>query len=225
MRKTIAATLFAVASTMAFSTAAHAVDQSSNVFATLQAGTLGAGLNLGYQFSPYFDIRANVNGLSYSGNYDLNDVKYEGNVRLLTAGLLADYYPFANGFRLTAGAYYNGNRATATGHATSDYNGIDLNGYGYQDASVEYQKFAPYVGLGYQTNDEDSNWMFTADVGVLYQGKAKVNLNTRCYNASVCSSLASQINDKTDDQRQDIQDGADKLKFYPVVSFGVGYRF
>lgn len=119
--------------------------------------------------------------MKYSRDVEVNDVKYDADLKLLTAGLLADYYPFANGFRLTAGAYYNGNKLSGNGHSTKDYYGIDPNDYGYERASVEYKKFAPYVGFGYQTNDDDSNWIFTADLGVMYQGKAKVSNSTTCY--------------------------------------------
>lgn len=197
----------------------------SSFFTTLQVGTLGPGLNIGYQFSPYFDLRANVNGLKYSRDETINDVKYDADLKLLTAGLLADYYPFQNGFRLTAGAYYNGNKLSGTGHATKDYYGIDINDYGYEKASVDYKKFAPYVGFGYQTNDESSNWMFTADLGVMYQGKAKVQNSTVCYNGAVCTLLKDQIDRENAEQRSEIQDKADKLKWYPVASIGIGYRF
>lgn len=207
---------------LSVSAVTHAAD--SSFFSTVQVGTLGPGLNIGYQFNPYFDVRANVNGLKYSRDIEVNDVKYDADLKLLTAGLLADYYPFANGFRLTAGAYYNGNKLSGNGKSTKDYYGIDPNDYGYQSASVEYKKFAPYVGFGYQTND-DSNWIFTADLGVMYQGKAKVKSNTTCYSAAVCSALQSQIDAENALQRNDIQDKADKLKWYPVASIGIGYRF
>lgn len=217
-------TLSLAISTLLASSVALA-DSDTNIFTTVQVGTLGPGLNIGYKFNPYFDIRANVNGLKYSRDVEVNDVKYDADLKLLTAGLLADYYPFANGFRLTAGAYYNGNKLSGNGHSTKDYYGIDPNDYGYERASVEYKKFAPYVGFGYQTNDDDSNWIFTADLGVMYQGKAKVSNSTTCYNAAVCSALQSQIDRENAEQRQDIQDKADKLKWYPVASIGIGYRF
>ena len=86
---------------LSVSAVTHAAD--SSFFSTVQVGTLGPGLNIGYQFNPYFDVRANVNGLKYSRDIEVNDVKYDADLKLLTAGLLADYYPFANGFRLTAG--------------------------------------------------------------------------------------------------------------------------
>lgn len=207
---------------LSVSAVTHAAD--SSFFSTVQVGTLGPGLNIGYQFNPYFDVRANVNGLKYSRDIEVNDVKYDADLKLLTAGLLADYYPFANGFRLTAGAYYNGNKLSGNGKSTKDFYGIDPNDYGYQSASVEYKKFAPYVGFGYQTND-DSNWIFTADLGVMYQGKAKVKSNTTCYSAAVCSALQRQIDAENASQRDDIQDKADKLKWYPVASIGIGYRF
>lgn len=196
----------------------------SNFFTAVKVGSLGPGIDLGYQFNPYFDLRANINGFKFNKDHTIDNVDYHGDARLLTAGLLADYYPFANGFRLTAGAYYNGNKVTAQGYYNDSYYGIDVNDYGHAEASVDYKKFAPYVGLGYQ-GSSDNGWFFTADLGVLYQGSANVHYNTVCNNQAVCTLLKDQIEEKANDQRDKIQHDVDKLKWYPVASLGFGYRF
>lgn len=221
----ISGLLFSATAVASTPESAYYESSDSGVFTTLQVGTLGPGLNIGYQFNPMFDIRANVNGLKYNRSQTVNDVKYDGSLRMLTAGVLLDYYPFENGFRMTAGGYYNGNKITGNGSYTKDVYGLDPNDYGYTKASVDYKKFAPYVGFGYQTNSPDSNWLFTADIGVLYQGKARVHNQTVCYSQTVCTVLQSQIREQEAEQTADIQDKVDKLKWYPVASIGIGYRF
>lgn len=214
----------AFASTSSYDSSNDPDYYQSNIFTTVKVGTLGPGIDIGYQFNPYFDIRANVNGFKFSKDHTVNDVYYHGDARLLTAGLLADYYPFANGFRLTAGAYYNGNKVTAKGYYNDTYYGINVNDYGHAEASVDYKKFAPYLGFGYQ-GGSDNGWIFTADLGVMYQGSARVHYNTVCNSQVVCSVLQNQIEEKENEQRDKIQNDVDKLKWYPVASIGVGYRF
>ena len=202
----------------------NSLARDQGVFSSVQVGSLGAGLNLGYQFNDYFDMRANINGFNYNHNFDVNSVKYDAHIHSFTSGLLADYYPFGNGFRLTAGAYYNKNKVSGNGYSEKTYYGLDPNDYGYEKATISYKKFAPYVGFGYQSQS-DSNWFVTADIGVLYQGKAHVDNSTVCYDGMICSLLSDKIDEENDAQRGKLQDKADRFKFYPVASIGIGYRF
>lgn len=197
----------------------------NNFSASTQIGTLGIGGNLGYKIHDNFDVRININGLKYQKDVDVNDLTYKGDIKLFNVGLLGDYYPFDNSFRLTFGAYYNQNKVSGYGYYSGDsFHGLNPNDFGKEYAEVSYNKFSPYLGIGYQSND-DSNWFFMADLGVLYQGKSNVKLNTVCYNQMVCSILSNQIDEENRQQKHDIQKKADRLSFYPVASIGIGFRF
>lgn len=198
--------------------------EESGFFTGIQAGTLGAGLNVGYNFNDMFGLRANINGLKVSRDVNVGDLKYNGNAKLLTAGILADYHPFENGFRLSAGAYYNDNKIYGHGYSTKTYYGLDPNDFGYEDASVKYNKFSPYLGVGYDVNITE-NLSFVSDLGVLYQGKGKVKNSTVCYSQFVCTILSDKLNEENESQKYKIQDKADKLQFYPVLSIGLSYSF
>lgn len=201
----------------------HASDES--FFISSQIGTLGAGGNIGYQFNDNFALRLNINGLKYHKDIDVNDLTYKGDIKLFTAGLLADYHPFNNPLRISFGAYYNDNNVSGYGHYSgNNFHGLNPNEFGKEYAEVSYNKFSPYLGIGYQSNDDD-NWFFTADLGVMYQGKSNVKLNTVCYNQRVCSFLSAQITEENRKQKQDIERKANRLQFYPVASIGIGFRF
>ena len=96
----------------------------------LKGGTLGFGPELDLRFpQSSFGLRIDADGFGFSDDdvancrfrysetaygYDAR-VRLGGSVRLLNGGLAADYYPFGNGFRLSAGAVINGNQVTARG--------------------------------------------------------------------------------------------------------------
>lgn len=71
----------------------------------------------------------------------------------------------------------------------------------------------------------DNGWIFTADIGVMYQDSAKVHYNAVCSDAMLCSLFQDKIEEKSEEQKSQIQHDVDRLKWYPVASIGVGYRF
>ncbi len=196
---------------------------------TPQASTLGAGINLGYQVSPSWNVRANVNGFNLDRTFHADSMDYDASVRLRTAGLLADYFPFDNGFHITGGAYYNGNYVNGTGYYNDYINvrvgkqvvKINPNDYGNLRFNAHYQRFSPYLGLGYHALRQ-KGWSFALDLGVLYQGNARVNFDV----PSEVESLGSQkLNDAIERDKQTVRNRLNDWRWYPVVSLGVTYRF
>lgn len=198
-----------------------------SVFA--QAGTLGAGIDLGYQISPAFNVRANINGLNLSHTFHDNEMDYDASIHLRTAGLLADYSPFGNGFQVTAGAYYNGNSVEGTGRFNTDIDvqvgrhvvRVNPNDYGTMRFKAHYQRFAPYLGLGYHSTKE-RGWSVAVDVGVLYQGNGQVSYDIP---AVVQSVQSSQLNNDIERDKQTIRSRVNDFRWYPVASLGLMYRF
>jgi hypothetical protein len=142
-----------------------------------------------------------------------------------TVSALLDYHPFSGSFRLSAGAFYNGNELNATGKTTSTYE-IGNNTYtgtqiGTLTGSTGFNKFAPYLGLGWDTSfGKGSGWGFVFDAGALFQGSPNVKL-----------SASGPISNDQDFQRNlaieqsKLNDDLDNFKVYPYVALGVTYRF
>ncbi len=83
---------------------------------------------------------------------------------------------------------------------------------------VEVDNFAPFVGLGWDsTFTSDSSWSVIVQGGVLYQGDPDVTLRQTSGPAISQSDL--------DAAARDIEDELDILRFYPVISIGLTYRF
>ncbi len=193
-------------------------------------GTLGVGGNIAYYLNKKFDIRFNVNGFKLNRHSTISDIDYDVDARWLTAGALLDYHPFEGHFRLSAGLYYNGNKADGTARYTSTesfelgdhtYTGAEI---GQVDAKVDFDHAAPYLGIGYDSISEKSHWGYTFDLGVLYQGSPHVSAVAHP-NPTLPQAMKDQIAQDIEKERQDIENDVHKYRFYPVVSVGVKYTF
>ena len=193
----------------------------------LKAGTLGVGVDIGKKITGTTAVRLNVNGLGYSGKESIEGVDYDADLTLFTAGALLDYYPsMDSSFRVTAGAYYNGNEVSGTATLTPGKtitigdNTYDSATIGSADMKMDFDPIAPYVGIGWSSYT-DSGWSFVLDVGIMYHGKANVDLNVDIKDAA----LANQINDDVEKEKKEIIDKMHDYQIYPVVMIGATYRF
>jgi hypothetical protein len=181
--------------------------------------TLGVGGEAGYRFHDHFGVRGKAQGLhAYDGDGEAEDINYDYDIKLFTAGAVADYYPLAGGLRLTAGAYYNDNRVDAanTGGSSITVGGVAVPITDDQiTADGRYNRVAPYLGIGYD-GQLGGGFAIGFDLGVLYQGKAKVSVNRN--NPLIPA-------DDADEVREEIKDAMDKLRVYPVVGLNLLYKF
>jgi hypothetical protein len=193
----------------------------------MKLGTLGLGVDLSTPINNALSLRFNLNGASYTDTLEDADNDYDGTLDLLTAGILLDYYPFENNFRLTTGLYYNGNgfngKVTPTTVTTINIDGVEytLEDINYVNTDVSFDKVAPYVGLGWGTDAHDKGWGFTFDLGVLYHGEANVDLTADIKN----EDLAEIINEGLKAEELNAEDDLNDFQFYPVVMLGVNYSF
>lgn len=204
---------------------ASAFAQDAGWFIGAQTSTLGGGINIGYQFSRNLDIRANVNGFRVNQTYLVDNLNYDSRITYLSAGVLADFHPFNNGFRFSTGLYYNDNHVNASsqyglpGAPSSPQNmgGINIH--------ARYNIISPYFGWGYE-KEIVKGLSFNADMGILYQGRASFNENPHCdMTNTYCQASLPAIKAHMETERNDLQRKLDKYRLYPVISFGVTYRF
>lgn len=208
-------------------TALSSTTFASSIYVSPQISTLGAGLSLGYQINASWNVRTNINGLGVHHTFHDSQIDYASKINLRTAGLLIDYFPFENGFHLTAGAYYNDNRIDGDSIFTQNYSmnvghktiKINPNDYGSMRFKARYNHFSPYLGMGYHAYRE-KGWGFDINVGVLYQGNAHVDYDISAMFEAI-PSMCSPINEN----KQRIQNQVNNLKWYPVASIGVIYKF
>lgn len=185
-------------------------------------GTTGLKLGYSHTLSNNFGARAEYNTLDYDRDFNTSDADYEGNIKFNSAGLYLDYFPFSNGFRVSAGALIGNNKISANGkpkNGTYTINGQQYNAAGESvSATAKFPDVQPYVGIGYGYAPKRTGLGFYADLGVAY-GKPKTTL-------TVSQGLRAQAGQANiDAERNKLQDEVDKLKTYPVLNVGVSYAF
>ncbi len=207
---------------LGLNTAAHAGDLAVAV----KAGTLGLGVEATTSVVPMF-INARLQGSAFNYNFTIKDtqVTYDGKLKLATVGLLADIYPFAGKFRITGGAYYNGNKLSMTGKSaagTFTFNGVTYNAaqVGNVTSTVSFNKFAPYVGLGWgDAISSGSPIGFSLELGALYMGQPKTSITATglANNPGLAANIVAE--------QKKLDNSLSRLKWYPVASIGVNLRF
>jgi len=199
----------------------------------VRAGTPGVGLDLDLGLSPAFGLRVGFSGFDINHNIDSSDVDYDGRLRLATVTGLLDWYVFSGGFHLTAGVAGNDTKLDVTGEPNEGT--YTINGHTYstsQLGSLTGQlKFgnsvSPYVGFGWgNPAGEDSRIHFLFDVGAIYGGTPSVDLSAQCGPAAPAGSLVcSEAQSDLASEEAKLRHKADILRWYPMVSLGIGVRF
>ena len=191
-----------------------------------QLGTLGYGLGLTFTIVPKtFNVRTGFNTASYSGSKTYDNANFNGQIKFQNVPVLADWYPFHGAFHLTAGGYYNKNRLDLTG--APEAGGVyTINGDTYTASQVgtltgqvAFKTFSPYIGMGWGNPMWGSNWDASFDIGALYEGAPDVSLSATgaASDPALASDLASVRNTAMTDTAS--------YKWWPVIQFGVSYRF
>jgi len=84
------------------------------------------------------------------------------------------------------------------------------------DASIDFRKIAPYLGIGWGRTPKNTGLSFTSDIGILFQGTPNSNVTTNI--TGVTSTDITQANAQ-------LQDSVKNYNIYPVISVGIGYSF
>ena len=227
MRRIVSTSLIVLSTTLVMAEEITVPKTALKVNVAAKLGTLGLGVDVSTPINDKLSARFNINGASYTDTQDNDGNEFEGTLDLMTLGALVDYYPYANNFRLSAGVYYNGNEFTgiATPSITTT---IELNGVEYTvddiaalNSDVTFNKFAPYIGVGWGNDADDKGWGFTFDLGLMYHGAAEATLTPKIKDLA----KFEEINRAIKEEEKNIEDDLADYKVYPVVALGVNYSF
>ncbi|MDQ6956582.1 MAG: hypothetical protein Q9M21_05230 [Mariprofundaceae bacterium] len=203
----------AVLLALGINTAAHADDLAI----AAKVGTLGLGIEATTNIVPLFaNLRLQGNGFNYNTTITDTNVTYDAKLKLATVGLLADIYPFAGKFRITGGAYYNGNKLTMNARPLG---AVVIGGTTYTNptvsTTVDFNKFAPYVGIGWgDAISSGSPIGFSIELGAMYMGKPKTSIVAPGVTAADIAAEKSRLDSSLKN-----------MQFYPVASVGVNFKF
>ena len=189
-----------------------------------KVSTLGLGVEAAFPVTETVDGRIGVNGFNYTFNKvtssNGNSTTYNGNLDMQSLQAMTDWHPWQSSFRVTGGLVYNNNKYSGTAQPTNGI--IYLGGTPYNfagasvNATVDFNKIAPYLGIGWGRTLKNSGFSFTSDIGVLYAGTPNTSVTPVNFIATP-SDIANA--------NASLKDALNSFKFYPLVSVGIGYSF
>jgi len=189
----------------------------------IKAGTLGLGLEARWSGLPYIDLRMGVNGYTYEDDGRQANVLYDADLDLETLFLTANFHFPLSPFRLTVGAFANGNEFNMVSTEPGDFN---IGGDFYTGAEVgtlssttSFGSTSPYLGLGFDFELFGKAGL-NFDVGVLWQDEPEVTLVATGLLADDPTFMNSLEN-----ERLQLEDDMSDFKAYPVVSLSFVYNF
>jgi len=202
------------------------VANASGVATTVKLGTLGYGADVTFDMTELYNFRVGFNMFSYEPDIGDDeedgpeDIQLEMDWQTIAASL--DLHPWENGFRFTAGLIINNNEIVLTADAGEE---VEINDRSYRIAdlqgSVTFDQLAPYLGIGFgNAIDEDGRWSFAMDFGVMFQGSPEVDIT-----AHVLGGSQTELDAALEEEEKEIEDDISGLNMYPVLSFGVSFRF
>jgi len=195
----------------------------------IRAGTLGAGVELSYALSQRAALRLNADGYNRTQSKTHDNIDYDMKLKLQTASLMGDWFPFANNFRVSLGAMFNGNKFTLKGLPTGG--SFTINGTTYPasdvgsfDAAVDFNKAAPYFGIGYG-RPINSGLSLIFDLGLMSQGSPKSKIDVTCGAAIQGTATCTNLQNDAAAEQSKLDESLHSFKHYPVISLGLAYTF
>jgi len=206
----------------------------------VKISTLGIGGEAALPLSQRSNVRVGFNVFNYGHTFDKDGVSYKGTLNLRSAQATYDFFPLGE-FHVSPGVLlYNGNKLTA-GASVPGGQTFSLNGVDYMSDAADpitgagkltSYKVAPMVLLGFG-NLIPRHRHFTAsfEIGAAYQGPPRIALNlagSACDSSGLnCRSISSDptIQSNIQLEQSKLEKKASPFRFYPVISFGLGFKF
>jgi hypothetical protein len=206
-----------------------------------EVSTLGIGGQAAVSLNQRLNLRGGFDFFRFTQSKVRNGINYDAGVHLGNVHLLLDWFPWANNLHLSPGILvYNGNNITGAANVPGG-SSFTLNNFTYFSSTtnpvtgsgtVEVNKVAPMILFGWgNLVPKTKHWNVMIEGGAVFWGSPSVTLNLTgdvCgFRDVFCRSISSdptvQANIKA--QQAKYTSDASAYKVYPVVTFGVGYRF
>ena len=184
-----------------------------------KAGTVGVGVEGTFAMTDRFNLRGGVYALELSWDDTREGIRYDGDADLKNAGLYLDWHPARGGFRVSVGGFQTGN--AFNGDADGDLDVGDDTYTATLNAKVDWDGFAPYLGIGWGNAVRNPGWSLSFDLGVMFVGQPSVSLTGTVSDPTQEQAFQDDLAIEEQALREDFEDA----KYHPVVNLGFAYRF
>jgi hypothetical protein len=224
-----------------FGPAVKSTSRGSRFALAFATSTLGLGPQAAIKLHDRFHIRLGLSGFDYRRNVADGDITYDAVFRLRSLNLIADWFPTSRSFHISPGLLaYDRNRVSANAivpigrilsAGTENYMSDPQNPITGK-ASSTMRAVSPMILFGFgNLLPRAGHFGFSGDFGVVFQGTPVTTIalagNACDLSQTHCQSIAKDrtIQADIDAGRTTMQNDLSIMRFYPVISFGVGYRF
>ena len=205
----------------------------------LIASTEGGGVEIGLPVTPSLRARLAVAGISIDEDFRAGEVDYRGEAELRWGSALIDWSPGGGAFHLTVGLALNDHEIEGTADllpvAIDEFGAVEVQrildllppGFdlGRLRATAEFDSPAPYVGIGWRSN-RDRGVGFGLDLGAVLLGAAEVTVRLDSdLPIDQIPGGPEFVDQFLREQERLIEEEVDEYETYPVVRFGVFFRF
>ena len=199
-----------------------------NLWFGVKAGTLGIGLEASWRALPWFDLGVGANIYDYEDTGSQAGINYDATLALDTFYATASFRFPLSPFRMTVGAYANGNEILLVSRDMGAYEIGDIfyspDDVGTLSSTSSFDDFAPYLGAGFDF-ELVGRLGISFDFGVLWQGDPIVTLTSDGNLATDPGPFGDEFRAALELERQQLESEVEDLKAYPVVSIGFHFNF
>jgi hypothetical protein len=207
----------------------------------VKVSTLGIGGEAALALRHRSNVRVGFNAFSYGDTFGKDGVTYKGTLDLRSLQATYDLF-LLSGFHVSPGVLiYNGNKVTASASVPGGQS-FTLSNTNYRSDAADpvggtgklaVYKAAPMLlfGFGNLVPRSSRHFSTSVEIGAAYQGPPRVTLNltgSACDPTGInCRSISSDptIQANVVSEQAKLNKSASPYKFYPVLSFGVGFKF
>ncbi len=223
------------------------VEPFSAIAIQIKVGLGGFGIDIATPVASRLNLRGGATFLSYNPNLTIDGETINGAIKLQSVSENFDFFPFGNRFRISPGVvFYNGNHISATTSVPGGQT-FTLNDVAYISSPSDPirgtfglsfgNQLAPSLtmGFGNMIPRNGGHWSIPFEIGAEYIGKKPVIAlslaGTACQMSTAPANCSSVASDPTTQQnvvaeQSDLNgDIPAALRFFPIVSIGVSYRF
>jgi hypothetical protein len=211
----------------------------------VQVGINGVGIDFAEPLGQHFNARIGGEYLKYTGNFTSDGAQIAANIRVGGGKFALDYFPFHNGFRISPQVRFGILTNLAGTVVVPPGESISLSGGDYVsstanplhgDATVTTRRVAPGISIGYGNLSprHGEHWSFPVEFGFYYIGQPHLQVH---FSGTACDpSQPPAVGCEDVTQDADFQHdlaafiarnnhNLSYASFFPIASFGVGYRF
>lgn len=218
---------------------------NGHVGVAVRASTLGFGIEGAVRLHRRVNARIGTSMLTYNRDFDDEDsgVTYTGELSLRSVDAHLDLFPFGGGFHVSPGLTLQNNNhvslsATVGAGQTVSVDDVDYLGTAANPirvaGKITVASVRPALTIGWG-NIIPRNRRFSVpfELGVVFQGQPVATL---AYTGTACAPNGSNCRDMATDpiiqghvraEEANLNDdlGLGALRYYPVLSLGIGFRF